>query len=182
MEKTLYFHRASIIDEAVAIAISQASGKAPQKPDGTIHHQGKKGSKKDQKYLRGVFAGGTFCYQAQQILKNNGIRVYSNTPIEKSLKLDHPDTSKYNTIVDMGEEYYMVGRPHPMIDSSQRAIRILREARDPEVAIILVDFILGYNSSMDPVGDLADAIIEAHKLAEQQGRTLEIVASDLRNQ
>ena len=172
------FHRANIIDEAVALTLSQDGGEIHHKPDETISHpQAKKGKKKDQKYLRGVFAGGTFCFQAQQILRKNGIRVYSNTPLEKSLKLDHPDSSKFNSIVDMGEEYYMVGRPHPMIDGSQRAIRIVREARDPEVAIILLDIILGYNSSMDPVGDLADAIIEAQKIGKHQDRSLEIVAS-----
>jgi len=172
------FHRAKVIDEAVEITISQIGGNLPNRPNGIInYHRVKKGKRKDEKYLRGVFAGGTFCFQAQQILKNNGIRVYSNTPIEKSLKLPHPDISKENSIVDMGDEYYMVGRPHPMIDSSQRALRILREARDPEVAVILLDIILGYNSSMDPVGDLADAILEAHKLADQQGRSLEIVTS-----
>jgi FdrA protein len=91
--------------------------------------------------------------------------------------LTHPDISLENSIVDMGDEYYMVGRPHPMLDGSQRALRIIREAHDPEVAIILLDFILGYNASMDPVGELIDAIQEAGKYAEKQGRHLEFVAS-----
>ncbi len=50
----------------------------------------------------------------------------------------------------------MVGRPHPMINSSQRALRIVQEARDPNIGILLLDFILGFNSSMDPVGELID--------------------------
>ena len=44
----------------------------------------------EQKYLRGVFAGGTFCYQSQQGIRNADIRVFSNTPIDKANKLDHP--------------------------------------------------------------------------------------------
>lgn len=172
------FKRAKIIDEAVEISIKQIGGSltSVKRIEMGLKERGKKYSA-EQKYLRGVFAGGTFCFQAQQILKSSGIKVYSNSPIDESLKLNHPDTSQENTIVDMGAEYYMVGRPHPMIDGSQRELRILREAHDPEVAIILLDFILGYNASMDPVGELLDAIQEAGKLAEKQGRHLEFVAS-----
>jgi len=64
-----------------------------------------------------------------------------------------------------------------MIDGSQRARRILAETDDPEVAVILLDFILGYNSSMDPVGDLLPAINAAQRKAESNGRTIAFVAS-----
>jgi FdrA protein len=127
--------------------------------------------------LRGVFAGGTFCYQAQQILSNSGFRIYSNAPMNKANKLSHPDVSMQHTIVDMGDEFYMVGRPHPMINGSQRALRILKETQDPQTAIILLDFILGFNSSKDPVGELVDAILEAERIAENQGRNIKFVAS-----
>jgi FdrA protein len=110
-------------------------------------------------------------------MKSSGIMVYSNAPIDKTRQLTHPDKSIENTIVDMGDEFYMVGRPHPMIDSSQRAGRILKEAQDPQVTVILLDFILGYNASMDPVGELVETILEAKKIAESQGRRLEFVAS-----
>ncbi len=173
-----HFKRANIIDEAVEFAIKQIGGTIPTRSRHVwdITELRRKFSP-GQKYLRGVFAGGTFCFQAQQILKRDGIKVYSNSPIDKIFKLNHPDSSIENSIVDMGDEYYMVGRPHPMIDSSQRAIRILKEARDPEVAVILLDFILGYNASRDPVGELVEAIQEAGKYAERQGRHLEFVAS-----
>ena len=55
--------------------------------------------------------------------------MYSNGPLDKKFTLDHPNQSKENTIVDMGDEFFMVGRPHPMIDGSQRALRIIKEAR-----------------------------------------------------
>jgi FdrA protein len=77
----------------------------------------------------------------------------------------------------MGDETYTLGRPHPMIDGTIRKQRILSESRDPSVAILLLDFILGYNASMDPVGELLDAIIEAKQLAQRQGGELTIVAS-----
>lgn len=172
------FKRASIINQAVCLAIEEFGGEASEsiradtqelKPDLNFSP--------DQKYLRGIFAGGTFCYQSQQILTDAGYKIYSNAPLNKADKLSHPDASMQHTLVDMGDEFYMVGRPHPMINGSQRAQRIIKEARDPQVAIILLDFILGYNSSMDPVGELAESILEAKKIAKNQGRQIEFVAS-----
>jgi FdrA protein len=173
-----FFKRAKIIDEAVELAIKQVGGAllSVKEHDWAVPEIIRKFSP-EQKYLRGVFAGGTFCFQAQQILKSCGIKVFSNAPIDKSFKLKHPDLSIENSIVDMGDEYYMVGRPHPMIDGSQRGLRILKEARDPQAAIILLDFILGYNVSMDPAGELIPAIQEAGNLAEKQGRRLLFIAS-----
>ena len=64
-----------------------------------------------------------------------------------------------------------------MIDGTMRRQRILAEGRDPQVAILLLDFILGYNAAMDPVGDLLDVIIEAGHSAEGRGGHLTVVAS-----
>jgi FdrA protein len=131
----------------------------------------------EQRFLRGIFAGGTFCYQAQQIFRDAGISVHSNTPLEKQYGLDHPDHSIDNTIVDMGDDLYMRGKPHPMIDGTMRRLRILAEGRDPRVAILFLDIILGYNSSKDPAGELAEAITEVKYQATKRGGYLCVVAS-----
>jgi len=130
-----------------------------------------------QKYMRGLFAGGTFCYQSQQIFQDAGIPVYSNVPLDPKYKLADPDRSIEHTIVDMGDDQYTVGRPHPMIDSTMRKQRILAEGHDSQVAILLLDFILGYNASMDPVGELIEPITEAKLLAQKRGGALTVVAS-----
>ena len=131
----------------------------------------------DQLYVRGLFAGGTFCYQAQQVMRDGGIAVHSNAPLEGMKKLDDANASIENTIVDMGADEFTIGVPHPMIDATNRRERILTEAEDSKVAVLLLDFILGYNASPDPVGDLADAIIEAKQHCEAEGRYLSVVAS-----
>jgi FdrA protein len=77
----------------------------------------------------------------------------------------------------MGDDYYMVGKPHPMIDGTMRKRRILAESLDPQMAILFLDFILGFNSSMDPVGELLDAIYEAKRISTQRGGALTVVAS-----
>ena len=132
---------------------------------------------KQQKYLRGLFAGGTFCYQSQQILQKAGIALYSNEPLGDTSLLPDPDQSIGNTLVDMGDEYYTRGKPHPMIDGTMRSLRITREAADPETAILLLDFILGFNASNDPVGETIEAILAAKKNAKMQKRHLTVIAS-----
>jgi FdrA protein len=64
-----------------------------------------------------------------------------------------------------------------MIDASLRRERILQEAKDPEVAVILLDFILGFNASPDPGGELAAAITRAKAGAREKGGFLSVVAS-----
>jgi succinyl-CoA synthetase alpha subunit len=130
-----------------------------------------------EKYVRGVYAGGTFCYQAQQIMQERGLQTHSNAPLSPRLRLEDPNTSIGHTLVDMGDDVYTLGRPHPMIDATMRRQRILAEGRDPEVAVLLVDFILGYNASQDPVGDLVDPILQARQTAQARGGQLTVVAS-----
>ena len=79
--------------------------------------------------------------------------------------------------MDMGADEYTTGRPHPMIDGTARYQRVLTEAQDPGTAVLLLDFILGYNSSPDPVGDLHGAIVLARDNVRQRGGDLVVVAS-----
>ena len=131
----------------------------------------------EQKYLRGLFAGGSLCYQTQHILRAAGLKVHSNTPLHGEPALENPDRSREHTMVDMGDDYFTVGRPHPMIDSTLRAQRIRAEGRDPQVRLLLLDIVLGYNAARDPVGDLLVAIGEARQAAAQRGGVLTVVAS-----
>ncbi len=62
-----------------------------------------------------------------------------------------------------------------MIDPTNRIERLLQEARDPEVGVIMMDFVLGFGSHEDPVGVMIDAIKEAKNIAKQDGRELEIL-------
>ena len=58
-----------------------------------------------------------------------------------------------------------------------RQKRILAESSDPQVAVLFLDFILGYNASLDPVGELLDAVIQAKKAARNRGAHLTVIAS-----
>ena len=127
--------------------------------------------------LRGLFAGGTFCYEAQLILKNLPEPVLSNAPLVKANKMPDSHVSRGHVCVDLGEDEFTQGRLHPMIDPTLRNRRILQEARDPATAVILLDVVLGYGAHPDPAGATVEAIREAQHLAAAAGRHLVFVAS-----
>ena len=138
----------------------------------------KSGRNPDQRYLRGLFSGGTLCYEAQVIWgKILEEPVYSNAPLPGGTALTDSTKSFEHTAVDLGEEEFTVGRPHPMIDNDLRIRRILQEAHDPKVAVIMLDVVLGYGAHPDPASELGEAVEEAKKLAHAQGRELTFVAS-----
>ena len=132
--------------------------------------------KPSQRYLRGLFSGGTLQYEALLILQNYLPVVYSNAPLDKKNKLADSLVSKEHTIIDLGEDEFTVGRLHPMMDNDLRIRRLEKEAADLEVAAILLDVVLGYGSHPDPAGELAPAIASAIKTVAASGRYLEVVA------
>jgi succinyl-CoA synthetase alpha subunit len=181
-KKDTRFTMAHTLDETAELAIGIATGK----PFVTIDADSKfraliareqADMRPEQKYIRGLFAGGTFCYQAQQVMRDGGLVVQSNAPLEGMLNLADPMCSVEHTVVDMGADLFTQSHPHPMIDSSLRSKRILTEAEDAQVAVLLLDFVLGYNASPDPAGDLLESILEAKRTAHQRGGFLSVVAS-----
>jgi FdrA protein len=131
-----------------------------------------------QIYLRGLFSGGTLCYEAQVIWNDQSIcPVYSNAPLPGGQKLADSTKSYEHTVVDLGEEEFTVGRPHPMIDNDLRIRRLMQEASDPQVSVILLDVVIGYGAHPDPAAELGPAIEQARSFAHRQGRELPVVIS-----
>jgi FdrA protein len=108
--------------------------------------------------VRGLFSGGTLCYESLVILADVLGPVYSNIPLRSDLGLPAP--AEAHTCLDLGEEEYTKGRPHPMIDPEAR-IELLREqGADPSVAAIILDVVLGYGAHPDPAAELAPICAE----------------------
>ncbi|HEY80503.1 MAG TPA: acyl-CoA synthetase FdrA [Caldilineae bacterium] len=164
-------HFARTLDEAAELAASLLND-LPEEPLATEENPFAAG----QKYLRGLFSGGTLAYEALLILRDMLPNLYANLHLDGVADLTNPMQSQGNTIVDLGEDVFTVGRLHPMMDNDLRIRRLHQEAADPETALILLDVVLGYGSHPDPAGELAPAIEEARKEAQAQGRHLEFVA------
>jgi FdrA protein len=139
------------LSEAAEIAVSQAS---------LTSNQSQVTDKLVTGYLRGLFSGGTLAFETLLGLQASLTPIYSNGPITENQNLKDPLKSEANTIIDLGDEFFMVGRLHPMIDNDLRIRRMKQEAADPEVGMILFDVVLGEGSHMDPAGELVPVIKE----------------------
>jgi FdrA protein len=130
-----------------------------------------------QRYLRGLFSGGTLAAEALVVWEEMLGDVYSNVAVKPRLKLSDPTHSQGHCAVDLGEDEFTVGRPHPMIDQDLRMRRLMQEAGDPQVAVVVLDVVLGYGAHPDPASELGPAISRAQEQAAGQGRALVVVAS-----
>jgi hypothetical protein len=102
--------------------------------------------------------------------------IYSNTPTGKTIKLRSTSKSKKHSILDLGEEEFTQGRAHPMIDPTIRRLRLVEESRDPEVGVIILDFVLGHGLNANPVGAVLKDIELIKENAKKAGRYLSVVA------
>ena len=129
-----------------------------------------------QRHIRGLYTGGTLAHESLLLFSELlGTSVYSNTPLSSTSGLSDPRISRGHSVIDLGEEFFTEGRAHPMIDSTIRRLRILQEAKDDSVGVIILDFVLGYGASEDPAGSLADSISEAKAIASKSGRDLVVM-------
>ncbi|NPV86233.1 MAG: acyl-CoA synthetase FdrA [Anaerolineae bacterium] len=164
-------HFATTMDEAAELAVALVKGVSGKTEDLKLERFAS-----GQRYLRGLFSGGTLAYEAQYILQNYLPKVWANAPLNKENKLPNSFVSQEHTIVDLGEDEFTVGRLHPMMDNELRIRRLMEEANDPSVAVIMLDVVIGFGSHPDPASELAPAIAKAKETAAKAGRYLEVVA------
>jgi FdrA protein len=84
--------------------------------------------------VRGLYCGGTLAAEAALLLGAMG------------------------ECIDLGDDQYTRGRPHPMIEPELRNEHIAAALSDPTIAVLLVDVVLGYGSHPDPAGVLVAAL------------------------
>ncbi len=180
---------AATLEEAAHLAAALVRGEVPEQArenlrarHKTLKKLGRKLARRlqiGQTYFRGLFSGGTFCYESQLILNKmwDQTTVLSNAPVDKKNKMADANQSEGHTAVDLGEDEFTVGRLHPMLDPTLRNRRILREAQDPETAIIFLDIVLGYGVHPDPAGAAVEAIREAQARLAEEGREVLFLAS-----
>jgi FdrA protein len=118
--------------------------------------------------VRGLFCGGTLAAEAQVVLlaaaqsgahasaEGRARPVASNAPVPGALASEGAATpAGAHTLLDLGDDSFTAGRPHPMIDPSARDAPLAAALADPAVAVVLVDCLLGTGSHPDPAGHLA---------------------------
>jgi len=157
---------ATTLEDAARIAVAVAQRKVPvaaetEPADDRLQaaaDAAHAGLMPGQRKIRGLYSGGTLCSEAGLILG--------------SLVGDDGFS-----VIDLGEDEYTVGRPHPMIDFRLRNEHVVAAVADPSTAVILLDVVLGYGSHPDPAGAIAPAIERATRIAADAGRPLTVVAA-----
>lgn len=132
---------------------------------------------KEQKYFRGLYTGGTLAEEAVTIISKEIENIYSNVTSNEDLSHKKCEDGKGHVCIDFGDDEFTRGKPHPMIDPSIRADYLEKTSNRDDISVVLMDFVLGYGSHEDPVGELLPAIEMAKKKAEERGGHLSIIAS-----
>ncbi|EGT5655653.1 MULTISPECIES: acyl-CoA synthetase FdrA [Citrobacter] len=105
------------------------------------------------KGIYGLYAGGTLAAEAAMLL-SAGLGVPVSESHDQGVMLD----AGGHRIVDLGDDSYTLGRPHPMIDPTTRSIEIEKLAAFPDVGVLLLDVVLGYGACADPAGAVVEAV------------------------
>jgi len=164
---------ATTLEDAAAIAAGIAAGREPrdlEMPaadlDRLVDEQSR-GLDPGQRFVRGLFSGGTLAWEAATLLSDRLVDVAAGVSGE----------GHGHRVVDLGEDVFTVGRPHPMIDGGVRREWIARAGADPTTAVLLLDLVLGHGAHPDPAGELAPALEAVRRAAAGEGRRVAMVAS-----
>lgn len=136
----------------LASAAEQVLGRTLDGDSGAVP-AGRKG------WLRGLYSGGTLCNEAQVVLMAAGLAVHSNVPVPGATETARLDIAAHS-LIDLGDDEYTRGRPHPMIDPELRNELLAKTLADPAVGVVLLDVVIGYGAHADPAGLIA-AVVEA---------------------
>lgn len=112
-----------------------------------------------RKRIVGLYSGGTLCTETQLVLQSTGLKTSSNAPAGTSTALDNNDAT--HQIIDLGADEYTVGRPHPMMEPLVRQEALEQALNDSQVAVILIDVVLGYGAHEDPAAVITEALNNA---------------------
>jgi succinyl-CoA synthetase alpha subunit len=149
-------HAAATLEDAGRAAVALARGREPAAVEFTLAADdierliadGTRGLGRQQRYVRGVYAGGTLAHEAVALLDAR------LTDVSTSVTAGGPG----HRVTDLGDDRFTLGRPHPMLDGHVRREWLAREGRVTDTAVVLLDVVLGSGTAADPAGDLLPAI------------------------
>lgn len=159
------------LEEAARIAVDLANGEKvkenyTQDIDFEVENTLPEG-----KTVKGLYSGGT--------LANEAATLIADALELGEIEADHGFILNTNgfQVMDLGDDMYTQGKPHPMIDPEVRVDKLQEVIEDETTGVILLDVVLGYGSHPDMAGALAPSIKEALEAAKEEGRDLYVIGS-----
>jgi hypothetical protein len=110
--------------------------------------------------IRGLFCGGTLCAEAQLVLHAAGAAIASNAPVFVAAD---GNSAGAHRMIDLGDDEYTQGRPHPMIEPAVRSQPLAAALGDPSVGVVLIDIVLGHGGHADPAAAVVSTVAAAGK-------------------
>ena len=165
------FYHAYTLEEAAKIAVALLRGESI-KYEKTELPQGDFFKAEDKKTIKAYYSGGTLAGEAAMLIKDA-----LQLPIPPEKKKGFMLNLDGHIVVDLGDDEYTQGKPHPMIDPAKR-VECMEDAMDDEsTGVILLDVVLGYGSHEDMAGALLPAITSLKEKAKAQNRQIYFVAT-----
>lgn len=121
--------------------------------------------------ILGLYTGGTLAAEAAGLLAER-LAIQTDSDHPNGMMLNHDG----HQIIDLGDDFYTVGRPHPMIDPSLRHQLITALANDSQVGVLLLDVVIGYGATPEPAESLVEACQRA-TAGRTEDQPLHIIAT-----
>lgn len=146
-------YMASTLDEAAQLAVILAN----------VQEIAAEQAKVPNKLISGLYTGGTLAAEAAMLLAE-----YLNVSPDSTHAQGTMLNAKGHEIVDLGDDFYTVGKPHPMIDPSTRMQKITELGGKTDVGVLLLDVVIGYGANADPAASVTEAVAAARKQRSRQ--------------
>lgn len=162
-------YHAYTLEEAARVSVQLARDEKPNfKPEVQEIHTARK---ENQEGIKGYYSGGTLASEAAMLVKDAFCGLEEVTPEGFTYKAGNHE------IIDLGDDMYTQGRPHPMIDPGKRIEKLEEAASDDTTAVIMLDNVIGYGSHDDMASQLAPAIERIISEAKADGREIAVLAT-----
>ena len=139
---------ADTLDEVATLAIDLLEKKKPENKTDRFEVIDKKGS------IKGLFCGGTLASESANLIQRALNITYKKSDDGYLLNKDGFQ------VIDLGDDKYTKGKPHPMIDPNARIPFIKKAIEDNDTKVVLMDVVLGYGSHDNPASTITDVIKE----------------------
>ncbi|SFC74823.1 FdrA protein [Pragia fontium DSM 5563 = ATCC 49100] len=138
---------ANTLNQAAELAVTLAK----------VEEMAEQSSKVPGKKIMGLYTGGTLAAESAMLLADQ-LGLQTDSEHAKGVMLN----AGGHKVIDLGDDFYTVGRPHPMIDPAVRQQEIIKLADSADIGILMIDVVLGYGSLLDPAGAVVEAVKKMH--------------------